>query len=68
MDRRETAALSPVLTLRFAMGVVWALGSAAAALPVPDFNDQARAATETDLAGVGSVDPLPAGMLMRRRR
>jgi hypothetical protein len=47
--------------------VVRALGSAAAALPVPDFNGQPRAATETDLAGVGSVDPLPAGMLMRRR-
>jgi len=42
--------------------VVWALGFAAAALPAPDFNDQARAATEADLAGAGEVDPLPAGM------
>jgi len=36
---------------RFANGMVWALGLAAAALPLPDFEHQARAAPEA-LAGV----------------
>lgn len=37
---------------RFASGMVWALGLTAAALPLPDFGHQARAAPEAGLAGV----------------
>lgn len=37
---------------RFVIGMIGALGFAAAALPLPDFEHQARAAPEADLAAV----------------
>lgn len=40
------------MTPRSAIGMIWALGFAAAALPLPDFDGQARAAPEADLAAV----------------
>lgn len=40
------------MTPRFAIGIILAVGFAAAVLPLPDFDDQARAAPEADLAAV----------------
>jgi hypothetical protein len=40
------------MTPRFAIGMIWAFGFAVAALPLPDFGDQARAAPEADLAAI----------------
>ncbi|KRE01066.1 hypothetical protein ASE61_19125 [Bosea sp. Root670] len=37
---------------RFAIGMIWALGLAAVALPLLDFDDQVRAAPEADLTAV----------------
>lgn len=40
------------MTTRFAVGMIWALGLAAAALPLPYFGHQVRAAPEADLVAV----------------
>lgn len=40
------------MTSGFAIGMIWTLAVAAVALPLPDFDDQARAEPEADLADV----------------
>lgn len=40
------------MTPRLTIGMIWALGFAAATLPLSDFDGRARAAPETDLAAV----------------
>ncbi|HEV2512916.1 hypothetical protein [Bosea sp. (in: a-proteobacteria)] len=40
------------MTPRFTIGLIWSLGVAAAALPLPDFDDHVRAAPGADLAAV----------------